>query len=191
MSFVSSAWLPSPVTGWTRVKPRTRRAALAVWLHRVTYQSTGFRWSMRGGILAPRIGSRVVSSCVARPRPGSLGARRSFVRRWCPRPPSTPSYHAQPASLGVKSSGWAVRRRGRSWGEPPRCLGSFEGRARGWQEVLHLCGRLTSDTRWISICDIRDLPPDIRNSKQHPSEVKTARSLPKSRTSANCQWGDV
>lgn len=125
---------------------------------------------MRGGILAPNWPSpaaKSVSSCVARPRPGSLGARRSFARRRVvvhgrPRPRPT---IAQPASLGVKSSGLGRATAGEILGGHHH--GSFRGATggRGWQEVPHLCVCLTSDTRWNSIRDNRDLPPDIRNSR--------------------------
>lgn len=78
---------------------------------------------------------------------------------------------AQPASLDVKSSGLGRATAGEILGGHHHlCLGdegSSRGAAggRGWQEVPHLCVCLTSDTRWISIRDIRDLPPDIRNPK--------------------------
>lgn len=132
-----------------------------------------------------------VSSCVARPRPGSLGARRSFVRRWCPRLPSTPVLPCPTSQLGCEVIWLGRATAGEILGGATAVPGELQGAGTRVAGSAAFCARLTSDTRWISICDIRDLPPDIRHSKQHPSEVKTARSLPKSRTSANCQWGDV
>lgn len=78
-----------------------------------------------------------------------------------------PVLPAQPASLGVKSSGLGRATAGEILGVAPTVPGSFEGlRARVAGSAASLCSpNLGHALDWHY--DTRDLPPDIHNYKQH------------------------